>query len=205
MKFFVSFILLFFSLNLEAQIKVLAFSGSAREESVNKKLVKEAARIALEMGAEVTFIDLKDFPIPIYDGDLEEECGLPANVINIRHLMTASAVILIASPEYNGSVTPLLKNTIDWVSLEVKNQPRYLAFAGKKFVIMSASPSPCGGARGLEHLRQILTDLDGCVLPKQVVVPFAYTAFDEKGRLKDQCLYTELETVIKDALNQNCN
>lgn len=195
--------LLFFTLvsfSLHAQTKVLAFAGSARENSINKKLVIEAAHIARERGADVTFIDLKDYPLALYDADCEAENGMPENAHILRNFLKNSDVILIASPEYNSSLTGLLKNIIDWASRNEQNGSRE-AFKGKRFAIMSASPGLGGGAKGLIHLRTILEDLGGIVVPQQVVVPRAYQAFDEKGKLKDQKLQAELQQLIKHALH----
>ena len=200
------FVLLFcfsFSTNLSAYINVLAFAGSARADSVNKKLIREAAKIASEMGADVTYIDLQDYPILLYDADFEAKNGMPENARYIRRLMIDSQIILISSPEYNSSLSALLKNTIDWASRNEKNGSSREAFKGKKFAIMSASPGASGGARGLAHLRTILEDLGGRVAPQQVVVSDAYHAFDEKGKLKDQKLYADLQRLIKKVFLEN--
>lgn len=183
-----------------AETNVLAFAGSARNESLNKQLVNDAARIAREMGANVTVIDLKEYPIPLYDGDLEESQGLPANAKKIRDLLIKNQVILIASPEYNGSVSPLLKNLIDWASRNEQNGASREAFKGKKIAIMSASPGGKGGARGLVHLRAILTDVGATVISKQLSVPNAYNAFNETGKLKDPKLQQELVDLVTEAV-----
>ena len=188
-----------FSFTLHAQVQVLAFAGSIREDSVNKKLVIEAAHLAKKSGAKVTFIDLKDYPLPLYDADFEAKNGMPKNAQLIRKLLISSDVILIASPEYNSSLTALLKNLIDWASRKEQNGSRE-AFKGKTFAIMSASPGAGGGAKGLGHLRTILKDLGGIVVLQQVVVPHAYQAFDDKGNLKDQKIQAELQQLIKSAL-----
>lgn len=189
-----------FSANLSAELKVVAFSGSTREGSVNQKLVTEAADIARNMNAKTTVINLKDFPTPFYEGDLEAKQGMPENAKKLRQLMIQSDVILIASPEYNGSLSGLLKNTIDWASRSEKGTPSREAFAGKKFVIMSASPGSGGGARGLEHLRKILENVGGTVIPEQIVIADAYSAFDEQGHLKNPKSKQELQQAIEKAI-----
>lgn len=188
------------SANLHAEIKVLAFSGSTREDSVNKKLVIEAANLARQMHANVTMIDLKDFAIPFYDGDLEVRDGMPIKAKQLRQLMVQSDLILIASPEYNGSLSAVLKNAIDWASRSEEGGSSRDAFKGKKFMIMSASPGPSGGARGLGHLRTIIENIGGVVIPQQIVVPDAYRAFDEKGCLKNQKLKIELQQILESVI-----
>lgn len=185
------------SATLSAEVKVLAFSGSTRKDSFNKKLLGEAVNIAREMGDKVKVIDLKDYSMPFYDGDLEEKQGMPSKAKQLRQLMIQSQVILIASPEYNGSLPALLKNAIDWASRSEEGGSSRDAFKGKKFAIMSASPGPTGGARGLAHLRAIIEDVGGTVIPQQVVVPDAYNAFDEQGHLKDPKLRRELQQLIQ--------
>ncbi|MEH1835561.1 MAG: NAD(P)H-dependent oxidoreductase [Nostoc sp.] len=167
--------------------KILAFAGSTRIYSYNKKLVKIAAAGAKAAGAEVTYIDLRDLPLPLYDEDLEAEEGLPANARTFKDLMISHQGLLIASPEYNSSLTAVLKNAIDWASRPYPNEaPLALtAFVGKVASIMSASPGALGGLRGLVHLRSILGNIKVLVLPDQVAVPKAYEAFNGDGTLKD--------------------
>ncbi|MEH2260992.1 NADPH-dependent FMN reductase [Nostoc sp.] len=167
--------------------KILAFAGSTRIDSYNKKLVKIAAAGAKAAGAEVTYLDLRDLPLPLYDEDLEAQEGLPANARTFKDLMISHQGLLIASPEYNSSLTAVLKNAIDWASRPSPNEaPLALAaFAGKVASIMSASPGGFGGLRGLVHLRSILGNIKVLVLPNQVVVSKAYEAFNADGTLKD--------------------
>ena len=190
-----------FSANLRAETKVLAFAGSTREGSFNKKLVIEAANMARQMGANVTVINLKDYAMPFYDGDLETKEGMPTKAKQLRRLMMQSQVILIASPEYNGSLSAALKNVIDWASRGEEGGSSRDAFKDRTFVIISASPSLGGGVRGLVHLRTILENIGGTVLPQQIVVPNAYQAFDEQGQLKDPKLKQELKQLIQQAIN----
>lgn len=187
--------------SLNAQVKVLALAGSSASGSLNKKLVLEAANMARDMGASVEYVDLKVYPIPIYDADDEQMSGMPENAKRLRNLMVDSNVIIIASPEYNGSLSALLKNVIDWVSRAEDGTPSRSAFKGKKFVIISASPGSLGGARGLVHLRAILSQLGGTVMTDQVVVPEAHNAFDEGGRLKNQTLRSDLKNLVKQSIN----
>ncbi|MEH2309306.1 NADPH-dependent FMN reductase [Nostoc sp.] len=165
--------------------KILAFAGSTRIDSYNKKLVKIAAAGAKAAGAEVTYIDLRDLPLPLFDEDLEAQKGLPANARTFKDLMISHQGLLIASPEYNSSLTAVLKNAIDWASRPAPNEAPLAAFAGKIASIMSASPGALGGLRGLVHLRSILGNIKVLVLPDQVAVPKAYEAFNPDGTLKD--------------------
>ncbi|MEH2126526.1 MAG: NAD(P)H-dependent oxidoreductase [Nostoc sp.] len=165
--------------------KILAFAGSTRIDSYNKKLVKIAAAGAKAAGAEVTYLDLRDLPLPLFDEDLEAQEGLPANARTFKDLMISHQGVLIASPEYNSSLTAVLKNAIDWASRPAPNEAPLAAFAGKVASIMSASPGALGGLRGLVHLRSILGNIKVLVLPDQIAVPKAYEAFNADGTLKD--------------------
>src|ERR1035437_1107676 len=130
-------------------VKILAFAGSLRMGSFNKKLVKIAAEGARKAGAEVTLIDLKDFPLPIFDEDLERSAGLPADGRKLKDLFLAHDALLISAPEYNSSISAVLKNTIDWVSRPVPGEAPLGCFDGKVAGLMSASPGALGGLRGL--------------------------------------------------------
>lgn len=167
------------------QPKILAFAGSARKDSTNKKLIKIAAAGAREAGAEVTLIDLNDYPMPLYNGDLEENEGQPENAKKIKKLMLEHDAFLISSPEYNSSISPLLKNTIDWISRPVKGEEDLIAFRNKAVALISASPGPLGGLRGLVTVRSILGNIFAHVIPQQMTLPSAYEAFDDQGNLKD--------------------
>lgn len=165
--------------------KILAFAGSAREASYNKKLVKIAAEGAKAAGAEVTYLDLRDLPMPIYDEDLEAKEGIPENARKFKELLMAHQGLLIASPEYNSSITALLKNVIDWASRPLPEEPMLACFMDKVAAIMSASPGALGGLRGLVHVRSILSNINVLVLPEQKAIPKAFEAFSEDGKLKD--------------------
>lgn len=168
--------------------KILAFAGSARQDSINKKLVKIAASGAVAAGADVTVLDFRDLPLPLYDEDVEAAEGLPENVLKLKAIMQAHQGFLIACPEYNGSITPLLKNTIDWASRPAPGEASLACFKDKVAVLMSASPGGLGGLRGLVHVRAILGNIGVLVLPEQKAVPGAYQAFDENDNLQDEAL-----------------
>ncbi len=182
--------------------KILVFAGSLRKDSSNKKLASIAANAARKAGAEVTYIDLKDYPLPIYDGDIEESEGLPPNALRLKELMIQSDGFILASPEYNGSISGVLKNMIDWTSRKAHPEEIYLScFIDKMALLLSASPSPLGGLRGLVHLRSILENIYTFVLPKQKTISDSWNAFDDKGnfiRSKDQKDVEDLaETLVK--------
>ncbi len=165
--------------------KILAFAGSAREGSYNKKLAQIAANGARKAGAEVTYIDLRNFPIPLFDQDLEAAEGKPPYARELKNLFLAHQGLLIASPEYNSTLSPLLKNAIDWVSRPDPGEPMLAAFSGKVAGIMSASPGALGGLRGLFPLREMLSNISVIVLPDQKAISQASDAFTESGMLKD--------------------
>jgi NAD(P)H-dependent FMN reductase len=172
---------------LSPQPKILAFAGSLRVGSFNKKLIRIAAEEARADGAEVTVVDLRDLALPLFDQDLEAAAGLPDNARKLKALMIESDGFLIASPEYNSSVTGVLKNAIDWASrVETPEEPPLVAFRGKTAALLSASPGNLGGLRGLVHLRSILGNIGMIVLPDQVTVPVAHEAFTEAGELEDE-------------------
>ena len=164
--------------------RILAFAGSTRQDSYNKTMVRIAAKAAEQAGAEVNVIDLRDYPLPIFDEDLEKS-GTPENARKLKELFVQHQGLLIASPEYNSSITAVLKNTIDWVSRPASGEPPLVAYRDKVASLMSASPGALGGLRGLVHLRSILGNIGVVVLPDQIAVPKAHEAFDSDGRLKD--------------------
>lgn len=199
------FIFCFLTVSLNAETRVLAFAGSTRVESANKKLVVEAANMAASLGGHITFIDLKDYPLPFYDADLEEREGMPENAKRLRQLFLQSDLILIASPDYNHSVSGILKNTLDWISRNEKAERSREAYQDKIIAIMSASPGKGGGAKGLNHLRDILLDQRAIIMTQQVCIPDAYQAFDEMGKLKDEKLKAELWQLIKEAFTKSAH
>ncbi len=180
-------------------VKIIAFAGSLRKDSFNKKLVKVAASGAQSFGAQVTVIDLKDYPMPIYDGDLEQADGLPENAKKLKKLMIESDGLLISSPEYNSSISAVLKNTIDWVSRsEGKDEPPLAALRGKVASVMSASPGAMGGLQSLVHIRATLGNLGVLVLPNQIAVAKAHEAFNNDGTLKDEKLKNTILKIGRD-------
>lgn len=166
--------------------RILAFAGSARAGSFNRKLIRIAVGGARAAGAEVTLLELKDYPLPLYDGDLEAAEGLPPNARKLKEMFLAHEGLLIAAPEYNSSITPLLKNTIDWVSRSAPGEASLACYDGKVAALMSASPGGLGGLRGLMVVRLCLSNIKVLVLPDQVAVASAHEAFAEDGRLKDE-------------------
>lgn len=174
--------------------KILAFAGSTRADSFNKKLVRLAAAGAKGAGADVTVIDLRDYPLALYDGDTEAREGLPANAKKLKQLFLAHDGLLIASPEYNSGMSAVLKNVVDWVSRPETDHEKSLAcFAGKVATILSASPGGLGGIRGLVQLRSLLGNINVIVLPDQIAIPAAHEAFHADGTLKDAKRQTAVE------------
>ncbi len=166
--------------------RILAFGGSLRKDSYNQKLAAIAAEGAREAGAEVTLISLRDFPMPLFDQDLEAEHGMPAEAKRLKELFLSHQGLLIASPEYNSGYSAALKNAIDWVSRsETSDEPALSALAGKSAVIMAASPGGLGGLRGLVPLRMLLGNLGITLLPDQLAIPSALQAFGPDGHLVD--------------------
>ena len=165
--------------------RILAFAGSARAASYNKKLLAIAVMGARSAGAEVTQIDLRDYPMPIMDEDLEAASGPPEHALRLKDLFDAHNGLLIACAEYNSSITPLLKNAIDWVSRPDVHRASVACFGGKVAAILSASPGGLGGLRGLVHVRAILGNIGVLVIPDQVAVPRAFEVFCDDGSLKD--------------------
>ena len=166
--------------------KILAFAGSARKDSFNKKLLQIAVSGAEEAGASVTLIDLADYPMPLFDQDLEQDEGIPENALKFKALLIEHDAFMIASPEYNSAFSPMLKNVIDWASrAETADEPMLLAYQGKLATIMAASPGALGGLRGLVFLRMLLSNIGITVLPGQQTVPQAFKAFNDDGSLID--------------------
>ena len=167
------------------QPKILVFAGSAREASLNRKLARIAAQAVDEAGGEGDCIELRDYPLPIYDGDLEAAQGVPEHGVRLKGLFTGHDGLLIVSPENNGSVSALLKNVLDWVSRPHAGEPGSVPYRNKVAALLAASPGALGGLRGLVHLRQILNALGVLVLAEQFVLPRAHEAFAPDSSLKD--------------------
>ncbi len=178
--------------------KILAFAGSTRQGSLNKKLVKTAADAARAAGAQVTLLDLRDLSMPLYDGDLETAQGLPENAKTFKAMLLAHDGLLISTPEYNGGVSGVLKNSIDWASRAVPNEPAKDCFSGKAAVLLSASPGILGGLRSLTSLQNILVHMKVLVVPEPIAVGRAHEAFDSDGNLKDAKLQTAVQNLSRD-------
>jgi chromate reductase, NAD(P)H dehydrogenase (quinone) len=186
---------------------ILIFAGSSRVQSFNRKLAKEAARLVKEAGARPTYIELQDLKIPLYNADLEAR-GTPRDVIRLKEMMHSHAGWIIASPEYNGSYTALLKNTLDWASSpaiagaectpdEAENWKNGTKpFAGKVVGLLSASPGMMGGLRSLDHLAPLLRNLQCWLTPQQFALGKAGDAFDAQGHLKEAAAEAKVKAVI---------
>lgn len=182
------------NLNGDYMSNILAFAGSTRSGSFNKKILSAAVRGAKNAGSTVTLINLLDFKLPLYDGDLEDAEGIPENGKKLKELFLSHQGLLLALPEYNSSMSGVFKNVIDWVSRPIENEKDPLeCFKNKTAALMSASPGNFGGMRGLVHARSMLENINVLVIPNQVCVPHADVAFDEKGILKDDMTRISLE------------
>jgi len=168
-----------------AALKILVIPGSLRTGSLNAKLAATITHELGQAGAEVTRISLSDFPLPIYDGDLQAKSGIPKNAVNLKRMMGAHHGVLMVTPEYNSSVPALLKNTIDWISrVQDPHEMRGQVFRDRTFAIAAASGGRLGGTRALAALRLILTACHATVVPNQLALSFAEEAYDDKDRLK---------------------
>lgn len=165
--------------------RILAFAGSVRLASFNRALLPEAIAGAREAGGEVEHIELAEYPLPLFDQDVESRDGLPANARRLKDLMKASRGLLLACPEYNSSITPLLKNTLDWASRRDGAESGTVPYKGKVVGLVSASAGRWGGMRGLRHVREILTTLGCIVLPEQYCLSGADKVVDAQGRILD--------------------
>ena len=183
--------------------RLLVFAGSTRMASFNRKLAHVAAQMARASGAEVAHIELADFDIPIYNADLEAR-GTPVDVMKLKQLMFDHPAWIICSPEYNGSYTALLKNTIDWVSSPVKNDPAwqegFKSFTGKVVGMLSASPGALGGLRSQSHLAPLLLNAQCWVAPKAFALSRAADAFDASGKLISEAHRSSVQAVIDQVL-----
>jgi NAD(P)H-dependent FMN reductase len=179
--------------------KLLFFAGSAREASHNKRLARLGAEIAEANGIASTFADLGDYPMPLYDADLQALDGIAENAFKLEALMKVHTGIFIACPEYNASITPLLKNTIDWVSrVKAEGEEPYAVFKTRVFALGSASPGGMGGLRGLNTVRASLElGLGALVLPDQFAVPKAGEAFEDNGHLKNKDAQENFKRLIQ--------
>jgi NAD(P)H-dependent FMN reductase len=168
-----------------AALRILVIPGSLRAGSLNAKLAAVAVDELVRAGADVTRISLGDFPLPIYDGDLEANSGVPKQALNLKRMISAHHGVLIVTPEYNASLPPLLKNAIDWISrVEDTHESRGQVFRERPFAIAAASNGRLGGTRCLQALRLVLSACRAIVIPNQLTLAFANDAYDEMDRLK---------------------
>ena len=177
--------------------RIIAFAGSTRKDSYNKKLVKIAVEGAKEAGAEVTHIDLEDYPMPLFDEDFEKNEGHPENVRKLKDLFLEHNGLLISSPEYNSSFSAVFKNTIDWLSRPVEGFPPLECFIDKVAVLMAASPGSLGGLRGLFQVRWVLGNIKVTVLPNQIALTSAGSAFENDTTLKDAKMHDNIRGLGK--------
>ncbi|NVJ62491.1 MAG: NAD(P)H-dependent oxidoreductase [Gammaproteobacteria bacterium] len=177
-------------------VKLLAFAGSLRKESFNKKLAKLLADYGKEAGAEVEFIDLADLPMPLFNEDDEAENGIHENALKLKQKMNEADGFIITSPEYNGSYSGVLKNTIDWASRQAEGEGILESFKDKYAAIFSTSPGAFGGLRSLSQLRLLLSGIGTTVLSTQVAIPKANDAFDESGNLVSEKRVSSLQAVV---------
>lgn len=177
--------------------RILVFAGSTRRDSFNRKLAAVAAGTCRDLGAESTLLELADYPLPLFSQDLESEEGLPGNAVELKRLFREHDGLVLACPEYNGSLTPLLKNTIDWISRRTADEPPLAAYRGKTAVLLSASPGALGGLRGLVHVRAILSGIGVLVIPAQVAVSNSLKAFAEDGSLIDDGVAGRVRTALE--------
>ncbi|MDE1038682.1 MAG: NAD(P)H-dependent oxidoreductase [Phycisphaerales bacterium] len=180
--------------------KVLAFAGSTRKESVNKRLARIALRAAKKAGAETTFVDLQDFNIPLYCDDLVAKQGIPEGVLEFKQLLNSHNGFFIASPEYNGSLTGVLKNAIDWATIKADGEERMSCWNGKIVGILAASPGGLGGIRGLAHIRTILSGIGTIVLPSQLAVGNSHANLINDEQITDENLQLQLQNIAKEML-----
>src|ERR1700730_5025379 len=185
-----------------AALKILIIPGSLRTGSHNARLAAAAGYQFAQAGVDVTRISLGDFPLPLYDGDLQTRSGVPKNAVNLKRMIGAHHGVLIVTPEYNSSVPPLVKNTIDWVS-RVQDAPeaRGEVFRERTFAIAAASESRLGGARARAALRLVLPACHASVIPNQLALPFAAEAYDDMDRLKHPADIEALNALVRQLID----
>jgi chromate reductase, NAD(P)H dehydrogenase (quinone) len=183
-------------------LKILVIPGSLRTGSLNARLAAAAAYQFAQAGCEVTRISLGDFPLPIYDGDLQTKSGVPKHAINLKRMMSVHHGVLIVTPEYNSSVPPLVKNTIDWVSrVQDAHETRGQVFRERAFAIAAASEGRLGGTRCLAALRLILSACHATVIPNQLALSFAGEAYDDMDRLKHPADIEALNALVRQLID----
>jgi chromate reductase, NAD(P)H dehydrogenase (quinone) len=177
--------------------RILAFAGSTRKESFNRKLLAVAVELAEQAELEVQHIELADYPLPLMDEDLEAEHGQPENATALRRMMLEADGLLLACPEYNSSITPLMKNVVDWVSRKKSGGGDLTPYRDKKALLLGASPGKLGGKRSVETVRSILANIGVEVFDKEFTLPGAGDAFDHLGQLRDVELIDALKAIVK--------
>jgi chromate reductase len=183
-------------------LKILVIPGSLRTGSLNARLAAAAAYQFAQAGTEVTRISLGDFPLPLYDGDLQTKSGVPKHAINLKRMMSAHHGVLIVTPEYNSSVPSLVKNTIDWVTrVQDAQETRGQVFRERAFAIAAASESRLGGTRALAALRLVLTACHATVIPNQLALSFASEAYDDMDRLKHPADIEALNALVRQLID----
>lgn len=173
--------------------RILAFAASTRSASFNRRLARVATGCVRRAGGEITLIELKDYPMPLYEGDLEAASGIPEHGKRLKALLAEHQGLLIVSPEYNGFITPLLKNTLDWLSRPDGDQDGLALFRDKLALVLSASPGALGGLRSLTLARQLLTNLGVMLMPDSLAVGRAQEAFNDDDTLKDERQQAKLQ------------
>ena len=183
-------------------LKIAIIPGSLRSGSLNAKLAAVAAHELALAGAEITRISLADFPLPIYDGDLQAKSGVPKNAVNLKRMIGAHHGVLIVTPEYNSSVPALVKNTIDWVSrVQDRHETRGQVFRERVFAIAAASGGRLGGSRALAALRLILSACHAPVIPNQIALSFAEHAYDDMDHLKHPADIDALQALVRQLID----
>jgi NAD(P)H-dependent FMN reductase len=185
-------------------LKILVIPGSLRSGSLNAKLAAVAAHALAQAGADVTRISLADFPLPIYDGDLQAKSGVPKHAVDLKRMIGAHHGVLIVTPEYNSSVPALVKNTIDWISrVQDPHETRGQVFRDRAFAIAAASGNRLGGTRALAALRLILTACHATVIPNQLALSFAEHAYDEMDHLKHPADIEALQALVRQLIDHS--
>src|ERR1700687_6091436 len=183
-------------------LKILVIPGSLRTGSLNARLAATAAYELAQADVEVTRISLGDFPLPIYDGDLQTKSGVPKHAINLKRMIGAHHGVLIVTPEYNSSVPPLVKNTIDWVTrVQDAQETRGQVFRERAFALAAASESRLGGTRALAALRLVLSACHATVIPNQLALSFASDAYDDMDRLKHPADIEALNAMVRQLID----
>jgi chromate reductase, NAD(P)H dehydrogenase (quinone) len=184
--------------------KILVIPGSLRSGSHNVKLAMAAAYEFAQAGVDVTRISLGDYPLPIYDGDLQTKSGVPKNAVNLKRMMGAHHGVVIVTPEYNSSIPSLVKNTIDWITrVQDPHEGRGQIFREKAFAIAAASEGRLGGTRALAALRLILSACHATVVPNQLALSFADQAYDDMDRLKKEADIEAMKALVRQLIEMS--